>query len=101
MMQALKTPASPKPVSLKLDAALKARLDAIAVTRDRTPHWLMHSAIESFVEREERHAALMREAEASYEHYVLTGLHISEDRMNEWLDQLAAGQDIDPPECQV
>jgi predicted transcriptional regulator len=100
-MQALKPQSATKPVSLKLDSNLKARLDAIAVARDRTPHWLMQDAIESYVEREERSAALMQEAEASYEHYVLTGLHVSGERMNDWLDQLAAGHDIDPPQCQV
>jgi predicted transcriptional regulator len=100
-MPALKSQPSTKPVSLKLDANLKARLDAIAIARDRTAHWLMQDAIASFVEREERSAALMQEAEASYEHYVLTGLHVSGERMNEWLDQLAAGHDVDPPQCQV
>jgi predicted transcriptional regulator len=100
-MQALKPQPATKPVSLKLDVELKARLDVIAAAKDRSPHWLMQNAIETFVDREERHEKLRQEAEASYEHYVLTGLHISEDRMDAWLDQLAAGNDIDPPECQV
>jgi predicted transcriptional regulator len=100
-MQAQKSQTATRPVSLKLDANLKARLDALAISKDRTPHWLMQNAIESFVEREERLAALQREAEASYEHYMLTGLHVNGERMDEWLDQLIAGNDIDPPECQV
>jgi predicted transcriptional regulator len=100
-MQALKTQTSSKPVSLKLDAALKARLDAVAAFRDRTPHWVMHEAIESYVEREERQAALRQEAQAIHEHYAQTGLHVSEARADAWLAQLEAGTDVDPPKCQV
>jgi predicted transcriptional regulator len=99
-MQSIKLQTLTKPVSLKLDAALKARVDALATTKDRTPHWLMQAAIEAYVVREEKQKALREEALAIHEHYMLTGLHISEERADAWLDQLQAGNDIDPPQCQ-
>ena len=99
-MQALKLQTTTKPVSLKLDANLKARVDALAAAKDRTVHGLMQEAIETVVEREERQNALREEAMAIHEHYALTGLHVSEERANAWLDQVEAGNDIDPPQCQ-
>ena len=40
--------------SVKLDDALKARLQRLAKDRRRTAHWLMREAIEQYVEREEK-----------------------------------------------
>jgi predicted transcriptional regulator len=99
-MQALKAQVRTKPVSLKLDASLKARLDVIAVAKDRSAHWLIQNAIETFVVKEEQQEKLWLEAKAIHEHYELTGMHVSEDRADAWLAQLEAGNDIDPPECQ-
>ena len=42
--------------SIKLDDALKARLQNLAAARRRTVHWLMREAIAEFVEREEQKA---------------------------------------------
>jgi predicted transcriptional regulator len=99
-MQAQKRQAATTPVSIKLRADLKARVDAVAAATDRTAHKLMQDAIEAFVEREERDRALREEAMAIHEHYAMTGLHVSEERAETWLDQLEAGHDIEPPQCQ-
>ncbi len=39
---------------VKLDDTTQQRLAALARIRDRSPHWLMCKAIETFLEREER-----------------------------------------------
>lgn len=95
-MQSVKT----TPVSLKLDASMKARLDALAASKDRTVHQIMQDAIEGYVEREEYQEKLWRDALAIHEHYQLTGLHDSEERADGWLGHLEAGIDVDPPQCQ-
>ena len=37
-------------VAVRLDADLKARLEALGKAQDRSPHYLMKKAIEAFVE---------------------------------------------------
>jgi len=41
---------------VKLDARTRERLQALAKQRDRSPHYLMKTAIESFLDREEFYA---------------------------------------------
>jgi predicted transcriptional regulator len=93
--------AATTPVSLKLDAALKARLDALAAARDRSPHWLMQNAIARFVEREEAEEGLRRETVAAYEHFAATGLHLTFEEVDKWLSKQAAGEIAELPECHV
>ncbi len=42
--------------SIKLDDALKARLQQLAIARRRSVHWLMREAIADYVAREEQRA---------------------------------------------
>ena len=42
--------------SIKLDEALKGRLQKLAIARRRTVHWLMREAVAEYVEREEQRA---------------------------------------------
>ena len=42
---------------IKLDDNTQARLKSLAEKRKRTPHWLMRSAIEDYLNREERYEA--------------------------------------------
>jgi predicted transcriptional regulator len=85
--------------SLKLDDALKARIQRLAEQRKRTPHWLMKEAIEEFVTREELRDKAWREANEAIEEYDRTGLHLTNAEVVEWLDRLADGEDVDPPPC--
>ncbi len=42
-----------KPIGVKLDDELQARLKALGERCERSPHWLMKKAIAEFVDREE------------------------------------------------
>lgn len=44
--------------SIKLDGALKARLQNLAAAHRRTVHWLMREAIAEYVAREEQRAVM-------------------------------------------
>jgi predicted transcriptional regulator len=46
------------PTSISLDDDLKRRVQRLADTRLRPVDWLMHEAIEQYVEREEKREAL-------------------------------------------
>jgi len=73
-------------MSIKLDSSYKDRLSRLATTKKRTAHALAKAAITSFIEQEERLEAERREAIASYEDYLETGLHVTLAEADEWLE---------------
>ena len=85
--------------SVRLPSALHERVVGLAEIRQRTPHALMLQAIESFVSREEQREAFRQEGIAAWEEYQRTGLHLTNAEVKEWLSQLAAGNNVDPPKC--
>lgn len=85
--------------SVKLDDELKDRIQHLAESRRRSAHWIMREAIAQYVEREEKREAYLRDAQNAWDDFQRTGLHISAEEADEWLTQLAAGNDVEPPEC--
>lgn len=85
--------------SVKLDDDLKNRLQHLAESRRRSAHWIMREAITQYVEREEKREAYLRDAQNAWEEFQRTGLHITAEEADEWMAQLAAGNDVEPPEC--
>ena len=62
---------------IKLDQETRKRLEILAQKRDRSPHWLMCTAIKLYVEREEAIEREKREDLERWENYMLTGKAIS------------------------
>lgn len=87
------------PAAIKIDQETKDRYKRLAEERKRTPHWMMKEAIMSYLDREEKREAFHQEAKNSWEEYQATGLHLTFEEVDEWLTQLAEGNDIDPPAC--
>lgn len=87
--------------SVKLPPALRERIQNLAETRRRTPHSLMLQAIESYVEREEKREALRQEAKAAHEHYVQTGLHLTNAEVIDWMDKIIQGEKTPLPPCHM
>lgn len=85
--------------SVKLDDELKDRIQHLADARRRSAHWIMREAIAQYVEREEKREAYLRDAQNAWAEFQHTGLHITAEEADEWLAQLAAGNDVEPPEC--
>lgn len=84
--------------SIKLEDDLRDRLNHLATSRQRSAHWLMRQAIGEFVEREERRERFKRDAEQAWEDYQTTGLHLSGDEVEAWLEKRARGEDAELPE---
>lgn len=84
--------------SLKLEAAVKDRLQRLAKARRRSSHWLMREAIEQYLEREERRERLRQDALAAWADYEATGLHATAEEVDVWLARLEAGEDAAAPE---
>lgn len=85
--------------SLKLDPAMKERVQKLAAARDRSPHYVMREAIEEYVNREEARAEAWKDADKAWEEYQRTGLHATHEEVMEWLESLAAGKYVKPPKC--
>jgi len=82
---------------VKLDETTRQRLAALARIRDRSPHWLMCRAIETFLEREEKYEREKREDMERWERYQLTGEAISHEKAAEWIEKLAQGKVVTCP----
>jgi predicted transcriptional regulator len=93
----------PKPstTSLKLDIAIKKRVQRLATARRRSAHWLMREAIAEYLEREEKREQFRQGAMAAWEHYQTTGLHVTAEDADAWLAKLEAGKDAAPPKCRA
>ncbi len=86
-------------ISIKIDDALKARLQSLAETRQRSPHWMMREAIAQYVTREEARESFVKEAVASWTSYQQTGLHLTGEEVNAWLDSWGTDKETDLPDC--
>jgi predicted transcriptional regulator len=91
----------PKPstTSVKLDIDTKERVQRLAASRRRSPHWVMREAIEQYVEREEKREQFRQDALAAWTHYQTTGLHVSAEEADVWLAKLETGKNAAPPKC--
>lgn len=87
--------------SVKMLPALHARVVNLAAAGQRTPHALMLQAIESYVEREEKREALRQEGKAAHEHYVRTGLHLTNAEVVEWMDKIIQGEKTPLSKCHI
>ncbi|WJI17322.1 CopG family ribbon-helix-helix protein [Pseudoxanthomonas winnipegensis] len=87
------------PTSLKLDQAMKERIQHLADTRRRSPHWIMREAIAQYVEREEQREAFRQDTLRAWEEFQRTGLHLTGAEADAWLARLEAGEDAEPPAC--
>ena len=87
-------------VSVKIDDALKGRVQGLAAARQRSSHWIMREAIARYVEQEEAREQVKQAAIVAWESYRDTGLHVSFADADSWLAKLERGQPADPPECQ-
>ena len=94
---ATEQPRNSATVTIKLDAADRDRLAALAGIKKRTPHYLMKEAILDYVRREEARQNFIKAAEASFEHYKETGSHITLDEFSQWVDEVQQNPDAPFP----
>ena len=85
--------------SLKIDDALKGRVQQLASQRRRSPHWIMLEAIQQYVEREEARESFRQEALASWAAYKETGRHLTGKDVSAWLDTWGMDDEMPVPKC--
>lgn len=72
-------------VGVKLGDDARSRLRVLGEARDRTPHWLMRTAIEEYLEREEAFEKEKLEDMKRWENYQLSGKFISHETAKQHL----------------
>ena len=90
-----------RPIAVKLELDVRERMKSLAVSRQRSTHWMMREAITQYVEREEKQEFYRQDGLRAWDDYQTTGLHVLQDEADAWLAKLEAGQDIEPPACHV
>jgi len=93
------TPSSP--ISIRLPADLKERIQGLAAMRQRSTNALVIQAVTAFVEREEKREAIRQECIAAHEHYQQTGQYVSHAEVKEWITDLRQGKKVEPPKCHM
>jgi len=83
---------------IKLDKSTKDRLKSLGNQIDRSPHWIMKTAIEEYLTNQERYWQERQEDLARWENYQLTGEGIPHADVGKWLDDIATGKE---PSCPV
>ncbi len=86
------------PTSVKLDDDLKARLQRVAAAERRSSHWIIREAVAHYVAQKEDDLAADAEAEAAWQDYKLTGLHVTGEEMEAWLEARIRGENPKMPE---
>lgn len=74
---------------IKLDDNTRNRLKILAAQRQRSPHWLMRTAIEDYLQREEHYEQDKSEDEQRWANYQLTGKAVDQQEIEQWLDDLS------------
>jgi predicted transcriptional regulator len=87
------------PVTITLDDADLYRIASLASAKKRTPHYLMKEAILEYLQKEEARQNFIAAAESSFVHYKETGLHITLDEFDSWVDQVKQDPNTPIPAC--
>ena len=85
--------------SIKIDDALKIRVQHLAKQRRRSAHWIMLEAIEQYVEREESRERFKQEALASWAAYRETGRHLTGEEVRAWMNTWGGDEESPAPKC--
>lgn len=89
------------PMSLRVDPTIKDRLQTIAQRHKRSAHALAQEAVYLFVEKQEAKDRWNQEATEAYNDYKTTGLHITHEELNTWLDTWGTENEQPAPQCHV
>lgn len=85
--------------SIKIDDALKGRVQRLAQQRRRSAHWVMLEAIRDYVDREEARESFKQEALASWQAYQETGRHLTGQEVHDWLSTWGSETETVAPSC--
>ena len=86
-------------ISINLDNYLENRIQNIAKQKKCSAQWLMHEAINSYVNREEALESFKQEALTSWKSYLETGQHLTGQEVSDWLTSWGTDDERELPKC--
>lgn len=87
------------PMSIRIEASAKQRLNEIALRQKRTAHALATEAIYALIEQKEREYAFNQSCIDSYNQYKETGLYANHDEVSAWMDSWGTENELPTPLC--
>lgn len=84
--------------SLQIDDELGERLDKLSKVRNQSTDGMIGDAIRQYVEREEYREGFRQEAHAAWADYQESGLHLTGQEVQDWLESWGTDQEKGPPE---
>lgn len=87
------------PTGVKLEAAMKSRLEKLSALKDRSVHWLMKEAILRYVENEEQVFELKQETLRRWQEIEQNRI-ISNESVMVWLDTWGTDHETERPACE-
>lgn len=84
-------------MAVKLDPAIRERLQALGRAKRRSPHWLMVEAIRLYVEREEELERVRAETRERLARYDATGEYVAGEDVEAWLGTWGTPRERQPP----
>jgi len=82
---------------VKLPKDVKERLKALGQKMERSPHWIMKTAIEGYLEQQERHWKEREEDMQTWQNYLATGEGIPHKEVSAWLDSIGTEEETECP----
>ena len=79
-----------KTQSIKLDEQIQDRLKELGEKIDRSPHWLMKTAIDKYLTEQEAYWREREEDLARWNDYLVTGGAIPHEDVSKWLDSIGS-----------
>ena len=87
--------------SIKLDPDMKDRVQRVAESMRRTPHWVMKEAVEKYITDAERREAWERDSLEALKELDETGLHVTGEEVMVWLESWGTDDEKPAPECHL
>ena len=82
---------------VKLEDDIKQRLKSLGEKMDRSPHWLMKDAIETYLADKERYWKEREEDMQAWQNYVVTGDGIPQEQVEGWLESIGTENELKCP----
>jgi predicted transcriptional regulator len=87
------------PMSLRLEPTDREMLRKIAQREKRTAHSIATEAVKTVIRQKERDHAFNQSCIDSYNHFLETGLHVTQNEIDMWVDSLGTDKEITIPTC--
>lgn len=88
-------------ISIRIDTKTKERLSQIANRQKRTSHSLAAEALIVFIEQKEKEYLWNKSCIDSLNDFDETGLHVTQNEVEQWMDSWETNNELPVPICHI